>query len=451
MMNIYVYNRKLIKTFCIIISVLFLLICQKVSADSDAGFHIFGSPNPVGSGARAIGFGGTFIGIADDTTAASWNPGGLIELEHPGLSLVYTNERRKISYNFKQTADASGTYPIQLNNINFASISYAFFWNNRDVFFSLNYQTMYDFNKQEHANFVQQTQLRFIDIEDRRSSGYIKAVTPSFAFQLSPIIGAGVSLNLFSDDWGCKWQTRNKIWEDGRPFGHEYWILDIYQNEYRLKGHNFHFGLMIALTQSLNLGLVYKTAFTADLYYSEKSISNGSQQNGTDQKPEKHLLLKMPQSYGIGISWRPQQNKRLFRNLTLALDLYRTDWQHYFIIHPNGKEENLFSNNPRSECDTRPTYHVHAGGEYLFGWNKFDIPLRMGVFYDPEPTDYKPDDFWGFGMGTGLRIKDKYSLDLAWQFRWGNHVRKARLLNENVYQDIRQHMVYCSLTYYFSD
>jgi hypothetical protein len=118
---------------------------------------------------------------------------------------------------------------------------------------------------------------------------------------------------------------------------------------------------------------------------------------------------------------------------------------------PGYQCENLFSNNPRSECDTRPTYHVHAGGEYLFGWNKFDIPLRMGVFYDPEPTDYKPDDFWGFGMGTGLRIKDKYSLDLAWQFRWGNHVRKARLLNENVYQDIRQHMVYCSLTYYFSD
>lgn len=42
---------------------------------------IASSPNPVGSGARAIGMGGAFIGIADDATAASWNPAGLIQLE----------------------------------------------------------------------------------------------------------------------------------------------------------------------------------------------------------------------------------------------------------------------------------------------------------------------------------------------------------------------------------
>jgi hypothetical protein len=35
------------------------------------------SPNPVGSGARALGF-GAFIAVADDATAASWNPGGLV-------------------------------------------------------------------------------------------------------------------------------------------------------------------------------------------------------------------------------------------------------------------------------------------------------------------------------------------------------------------------------------
>ena len=33
------------------------------------------SPNPVGSGARALGMGGAFIAVADDATSASWNPG----------------------------------------------------------------------------------------------------------------------------------------------------------------------------------------------------------------------------------------------------------------------------------------------------------------------------------------------------------------------------------------
>ena len=49
---------------------------------------IASSPNPVGSGARALGMGGAFIGVADDATAASWNPAGLIQLEKPELSIV---------------------------------------------------------------------------------------------------------------------------------------------------------------------------------------------------------------------------------------------------------------------------------------------------------------------------------------------------------------------------
>ncbi len=47
--------------------------------------RISSSPNPVGSGARAVGMGSAFIAIADDATAASWNPGGLIQLERPEL------------------------------------------------------------------------------------------------------------------------------------------------------------------------------------------------------------------------------------------------------------------------------------------------------------------------------------------------------------------------------
>ncbi|MGA1863612.1 MAG: hypothetical protein ACMUHX_00970 [bacterium] len=44
------------------------------------------TPNPVGSGARAMGMGGAFIGVADDATAASWNPAGLLQLRQPEIS-----------------------------------------------------------------------------------------------------------------------------------------------------------------------------------------------------------------------------------------------------------------------------------------------------------------------------------------------------------------------------
>jgi hypothetical protein len=60
-----------------------------MGADTYNRIEFPSSPNPVGSGARALGMGGAFIAVADDATAASWNPGGLIQLERPEISIVY--------------------------------------------------------------------------------------------------------------------------------------------------------------------------------------------------------------------------------------------------------------------------------------------------------------------------------------------------------------------------
>src|SRR2546427_11867755 len=46
------------------------------------------SPAPVGSGARAQGKAQAFIAVADDATAASYNPAGLVQLQQPEVSVV---------------------------------------------------------------------------------------------------------------------------------------------------------------------------------------------------------------------------------------------------------------------------------------------------------------------------------------------------------------------------
>lgn len=46
------------------------------------------SASPVGSGARAQGKALAFIGVADDTTATSHNPGGLVQIECPEVSIL---------------------------------------------------------------------------------------------------------------------------------------------------------------------------------------------------------------------------------------------------------------------------------------------------------------------------------------------------------------------------
>ena len=52
-----------------------------------------GSPNPAGSGARALGAGWVFIGywVADDASAAPCDTEGPIQLETPKISVVISH------------------------------------------------------------------------------------------------------------------------------------------------------------------------------------------------------------------------------------------------------------------------------------------------------------------------------------------------------------------------
>ena len=80
------------------------------------------SPNPVGSGARALGMGSAFIAVADDATAASWNPGGLIQLEKPEISSVGAFFHRIEDNDFGTNPEASGRETVTEANLNFSAV-----------------------------------------------------------------------------------------------------------------------------------------------------------------------------------------------------------------------------------------------------------------------------------------------------------------------------------------
>ncbi len=59
--------------------------------------------------------------------------------------------------------------------------------------------------------------------------------------------------------------------------------------------------------------------------------------------------------------------------------------------------------------------------EYLFIKPKYEIPLYVGIFYDPAPAEGEPDDFFGISIGSGIGMK-KFKFDIAYQYRFGNNV-----------------------------
>ncbi|MBT5419472.1 MAG: hypothetical protein HOK80_01170 [Candidatus Cloacimonetes bacterium] len=71
--------------------------------------------NISGAGARAAGMGGAFIGVADDATAITWNPGGLTQLYRPEVSVV----GRFIAENYKYESTDYEIRAYGKSNINY--------------------------------------------------------------------------------------------------------------------------------------------------------------------------------------------------------------------------------------------------------------------------------------------------------------------------------------------
>ena len=136
--------------FCCSCVCALMLWCESLHAQgSSAQYTGFtSSPNPVGSGARAIGMGGAFIAVADDATAASWNPAGLTQLRKPEISFAYSYFRRREEYRVAGHPEATGSSVVSNDDLNYLSIAYPFKLFERNMIVSLNYQLLYEFNKQ---------------------------------------------------------------------------------------------------------------------------------------------------------------------------------------------------------------------------------------------------------------------------------------------------------------
>lgn len=118
-----------------------------------------GISNILGSGARALGMGGAFIAVADDATAASWNPAGLAQLTKPEASIVYDY----FSGNLNSSWDYEESFPyedrtltwsgseswqegqLSYTNISFASATYPFTIKDRHFVIQFSYQRLSTF------------------------------------------------------------------------------------------------------------------------------------------------------------------------------------------------------------------------------------------------------------------------------------------------------------------
>jgi hypothetical protein len=434
--------------------------------------NIGSSYNPVGSGARAIGMGGAFIGVADDATAASWNPGGLIQLEKSEISIVGTFTNRSDDFVTNQFVENQSE---SNNSINYFSLAHCFSFLQRNMVVSLNYQNLYDINRewlnlpisstevgQTIPGADKTTTIQYkTDFDNITYDGYLSALGLAFSFEVNPAFSFGITFNywdndLFSSSWKTKYDnvvTINKVTHDllddtitEEAFGDP--VVQNYRNEYRMEnGFNANLGFLWQITPSLTLGGVYKSRFTADLIHS--SISNNV------QKPDETNELTLPTSYGLGLAWKIQ------KIWTLSFDIYRTDWDEFILKNSNEEISPLIALMRTPDMDNngvdplpvpviKPSHQIHLGTEYLV-LNKQTqtiIPFRFGLFYDPIPGKGYPDKAWGFSLGTGFS-KSPYNFDIAFQYRQADDIGDAFPVNSNLSFDMNEATLFSSFIYHF--
>jgi long-subunit fatty acid transport protein len=372
------------------------------------------SPEPVGSGARALGQ-SAFIAVADDATAASWNPAGLINLEKPEACFVGAWKVSTIDLTSTDPGTSYDENSWGLGEINFMSYAQPLqLFGNTDVVLSVNYHQVYDLGMEfnEESNRLEET----------RSEGAISAYSLAGGLSMPdyPEITIGASFNWYTQSLlnGYVRKVKKTLYFSDPDY--TYTTTETLDD---LRGHNFTLGLLWDAYEKqenlLTVGLVYHTAFTAEV---EQEVVTPRSSNVDD------LDIDFPLSLGAGV------NYRFCDEFSAAFDVQWTDWSEYKYTD---------AGDTSTPSDDALAYRL--GGEYLFleGARESVFACRGGALYEPRPAWGEILPVYGLSAGVGWTLREQFSLDFAYQYRWGE-----KELQDFEYK-IREQFFVVSLIVYF--
>jgi hypothetical protein len=419
------------------------LAAQSIVRDTDR-IDITGRQNlTLGSGARAYGMGGAFLSRADDATAASWNPAGLSYLRDPELTLVgahnsFSTQRGLENDDFDGNAVdfAAFTWPIGRGDLTGAvQVSYQR---------AISFDGRRDIEIYERPEEEDPTKATLSETWDGSSDGGFDVLAFGTGLRLSRKVRAGFTVNRWLNGYE---QNLNRTLLRGETRFRPRRQFDL---DFRPKGWSFNLGLIVTPVEMLNIGLVYKTPFRADV---ELGKSRRDQYGTLEEVVEitsnsyeaDNVRLDFPSSLGFGLSLRPRDE------LTISADYTRTGWSEAEIVRyfdlevtPASDEDGPGTPPPptvygelqyptlravRSASGTPdplrqgPAEQIRLGAEWVLLKGSVKVPLRLGYFSDrqitPNPTGEAPR-FDGFTAGVGLALGSML-LDFAWVYEFGEY------------------------------
>lgn len=358
--------------------------------------------NWIGGGVRARAMGGAFTAIADDASAVTWNPAGLIQLLDPQVSFSGAFVKPRVSTALTYPTLDGGEFAVSDNiwRVNYASFLAPLKLKGHQFSLSIAYRRLNEIAFADMFNpylpeWLAITELTWdslavSNLHVERTGG-LDVVNLGFGTYVWDDLSIGSSANLYlgSSDFT---ETVEARWS--RDVGVQ--RPDVRKRLFRAEslgqsdffGFDLTFGAMYKISD-LRLGLVVRTPF--QLKESWEVIQNDTTwETKTDVYVIKELKadfyvvdqttkLDIPLSVAIGAAYQ------VTPNLLISADVewrrFGTSEYHYLdssLIKSSGEKEEYFSSFPAA---FRNGGEGRVGFEYTLQTSKGIIPLRGGFRY----------------------------------------------------------------------
>ena len=418
------------------------------------------TPLPVGSGARALGRGGAFVAVADDATAASWNPAGLVQLERPECSIVGSYLSSTTSFSSHSPFLHLGRESVGRTDLNYLSVAYPFRVLRTNMVASLNYQQKFDFHRELRMTRRYEDRDWAIYSRDEvefESSGGVGALSPALGVQVASNLSLGLSVNIFTDEFFGRhaWEERTCGIEKG-TFGPDSFTSTY---ESRQVFRNFHaLDLTVGALwdvweqddRRITLGLAFDTSYTAKVDRETTAraattrLTAGTVVSIVNEFPREReeFEIDFPMSLAAGVAMRFSDA------LSGSCDVTWTDWSSFEQRAPDGNRSLPIGGDLAEGRHIQDAFDTSVGIEYLLFRERAVFPLRAGVFHEQRPSLGSPNDVVGFSLGAGLTTK-RFSVDWAYQLRYANDIHSRDIGLRGATYDLTEHMFLASVVVYF--
>jgi hypothetical protein len=418
-----------------------------------------GTPG-IGVGARAIGMGGAYTGVASDFSALYWNPAGLAQSVHGEFSvgLNYNNIGNSSTY-----YGTDEKYSVNATNLNTLGLVYplAVRQGSAVIAFGFDRQSSFagglSFNGFNPNSSIIQTYARNGNFEPADISGnlayqlFLADTTLSGRWN-SPITGRVTQLGKILESGGLNnWSLGGAI-DIGKNlslgvtltylsgtyrYDHTYSEQDNrgiyanmplvnYQSFYSLSmndyiaddiaGWNAKFGLMYRIPDHFRIGLTVKTptAFNIHETFGTPVSSPATATVGTaggitttsfdPGEGSNEYNINTPWVFGAGASL-------ILRDLVLSADAEYTDWTQLEFAKAS---PDVIANNDQIKQIFIGTTTLRGGAEYDI--HQIGIRLRAGYMYIPSPFRGDPTSFDQKYItgGLGIVLGESSMIDVAY-------------------------------------